>query len=195
MRDTILETGDDAICLKSTQGAMDLYNVLAENNAARSRSSAVKFGSSTQANMRHILIDGLQVLGGTNRALGIQHRDQGNISDVEFRNIEIDSTDMYPARWWGASESIWISSVQRSPGSVVGRVSDIRFVNVRSRAAVNSAVVSSTTQYPIERVSMENVSLTLVPPSGVRRPGGIYWPLGVDYRPSLPGHPGLIARP
>jgi len=54
---------------------MDLRNILVQDNAARSRSSAVKFGSATQANMYHILIEGLQVLGGTNRALGIQHRD------------------------------------------------------------------------------------------------------------------------
>lgn len=98
-------------------------------------------------------------------------------------------------KWWGNQESIWVSTVPRTLTSVVGRVSDIRFVNVRSRAAVNGAVLSSTTPYPIKGVTFTNVSLTVVPPTGVRRPGCVYQPVGHDYRPSLPGHPSAIASP
>lgn len=188
-----VRTGDDGICLKSTCGARPLRNVLVQGVDVRSRSSGIKFGSSTCANMEDILVREVRVLAGSNRGIGIQQRDAGNLTNIEFRDVLIEGTNMHPFKWWGDGDSIWVTSLPREAGGIVGSISGLRFVRVHSRASNNGVLISSRSGMPIRGLSMSNVSFTVVPPPPPRN-GVEYATVGHDYRPSAI-KPDIIPAP
>jgi hypothetical protein len=161
----------------------DLRNVLVEGIDVRSRSSGIKFGSSTCTNMEDILVREVRVLAGSNRGIGIQHRDEGNLTNIEFRDIIIEGTTMHPYKWWGDGDSVWVTTVPRGPTSAVGSINGLRFVRVHSMASNNGVLISSRSGTPIRNFSMTNVSFAVVPPTPPRN-GVAYAVIGRDYRPS-----------
>lgn len=190
IRNCYVDVGDDAICLKAKTAFGVLDNVLVESCQLRSRSSGVKFGSATAQNMTNVLVRDVFIWS-SNRGLGIQHRDAGNISNVEFRNIVIDGCSYQPTSWWGASEAVWLSSIRRNFSSTdaVGRVSNIRYVNITSRAEGGN-LISSRTAYPLENLFFENVVLN-IDEWQPRRPSLNYTPPSHDYRPVI-GTPAVV---
>jgi len=186
-----VHTGDDGVCLKSTCGARPLRNVLVQGMEIRSRSAAVKLGSSTCADMADILVREVRVLAGSNRGIGVQHRDAGNITNLEFRDIVVEGTELQPSKWWGIGEALWVTSIPREEGRPVGRIDGVRFVRVTSAGAVNGALFSSRTATPLAGLRLVNVSLTLVGPARPRM-GVAYSQIARDYRPEPSGVPGVV---
>ena len=93
--------------------------------------------------------------------------------------------------WWGASEAVWLSSIRRNFSSTdaVGRVSNIRYVNITSRAEGGN-LISSRTAYPLENLFFENVVLN-IDEWQPRRPSLNYTPPSHDYRPVI-GTPAVV---
>ncbi|MFB6295314.1 MAG: glycoside hydrolase family 28 protein [Halobacteriales archaeon] len=194
--DCTVVTGDDAICPKAS-GAYDvdpgLANLTVTNCTLVSRSSAVKFGSSTAHDMRDCTFSNL-VIRDSNRGLGIQHRDGGDIENVLFRNVLID-TRLHTGNWWGQAEPIYVTSVPRREGQDLGTVRNVRFGNILARGESGVLVYGSEAS-AIENLRFSDVRIELEnsPKAGVR--GG-----NVDLRPTatrtpLFEHdvPGLYAR-
>eukprot|EP00211_Chloroparvula_japonica_P002000 CAMPEP_0119156600 /NCGR_PEP_ID=MMETSP1310-20130426/52338_1 /TAXON_ID=464262 /ORGANISM="Genus nov. species nov., Strain RCC2339" /LENGTH=429 /DNA_ID=CAMNT_0007149215 /DNA_START=83 /DNA_END=1372 /DNA_ORIENTATION=+ len=183
-----VDTGDDAICLKSKTGHGVLRNILVQDNMVRSRSSGLKLGSATQEDMFDILVERLWVWD-SNRAVGIQHRDEGDIYNVTFRDITVDGTAYQPVSWWGASEPIWVSTAYRDgEAAPIGTVSDIRFERIAARSE-NGILLSSRTQYPVDGVTLLDVNVTITtwrPPLPKIFPAVVNLPPEHDYRPASP---------
>lgn len=72
-----IDTGDDAICPKSSTGP--LYNLTATNCWIRTKSCAIKFGSASVFDFKHFLFDNITIVD-SHRGLGFQIRDGGNFS-------------------------------------------------------------------------------------------------------------------
>jgi polygalacturonase len=185
IRNCWVDTGDDAICPKSTAGYGPLKNLLVEDCVVRSRSCGVKFGSATEEDMTDILIRRVWVWD-SNRGLGIQHRDAGNIHNVLFQDIVIDGTSYQPWGWWGASEGIWVTSVRRSSDqTTIGQISNIVYRNITIRSE-NGALFSSRTETPLSNITLTNIDLTIAE-WHPRRPTIGYSPPEHDYRPTSDG--------
>lgn len=102
IRDSYVNTGDDAVCPKAASGyGQGLSNLLVERVIARSRSSAFKIGSTTDEDVTGILVRDFYVWD-SNRGLAIQHRDGGAVRDITFDGVIIDGTARQPTTWWGA---------------------------------------------------------------------------------------------
>jgi len=181
IRNSVIDTGDDAICPKSSAGWGPLRNLLIQNCQARSRSSAFKIGSATREDMSDILVQDFFVWD-SNRGLAIQHRDQGNIDNVVFERVLIDGTSYQPFAWWGDGEAIWLTSVPRTVDSPQpGTISNIRYVNVTARAE-NGVVLSARNASAVSNVALVNVALHLTA-WRPRRPQLVYEQPELDYRP------------
>ncbi|KAI3429230.1 hypothetical protein D9Q98_005329 [Chlorella vulgaris] len=128
-----VDTADDAICIKTTTEGHPVRNVTVSDCRLRSRSSAIKLGSESVADMQRISFTRLAIRD-SNRGLAIQLRDGGSISSVRFKHIAI-TTRHYDASWWGAAEPIHVSAVPRRPGVQVGTVSDLHFSDINVAAA------------------------------------------------------------
>ena len=119
--------------------------------------------------IRNVVFDAC-VIFRSNRGLCIQSRDEGDIENVLFSNITIE-TQLQPGKWWGAGEPIHISHLPRNAGTRLGRVRQIRFNNILCRGESGIYLRGSAAQ-PLEDIMFDNVRVEVGKTTG--QPGGFY---------------------
>jgi hypothetical protein len=106
----------------------------------------------------------------SNRGLCVQGRDEGDIENVLFSNITIE-TQLQPGKWWGAGEAIYVSNRPRNPGTKLAHLRQIRFSNILCQGE-NGIYLRGSTNQPIEDVVFDNVRVQLGKTTDI--PGGFY---------------------
>ena len=170
VRDSTFDTADDGVCIKSTQGCMDTFNVTVRNVSVSSRSSAIKFGSATPVDIHDLLFEDI-VVRDSNGGLSIQARDGGVVSNVVFRNVLINGTRQWPGLpnasgaerggWWGSGENLWISTMPRSDVAPRGFVRNITYEGIVGVGQNANFLSGRAPGNHIAGVVLRNVSLTI----------------------------------
>ena len=170
VRDSTFNTADDGVCIKSTPGCMDTFNVTVKNVSVSSRSSAIKFGSATPVDIHDLLFEDI-VVHDSNGGLSIQARDAGVVSNVRFRNVLIIGTRQWPGLpnasgaesggWWGSGENLWISTMPRTEAAPRGFVRNITFENIVGVGQNANFLSGRVPGNHVEGVVLRNVSLTI----------------------------------
>ncbi|MQM21210.1 hypothetical protein Taro_054245 [Colocasia esculenta] len=150
-----IDTGDDAICPKSSTGPV--RNLTATDCWIRTKSSAIKLGSASTFDFTGFRFDNITIVD-SHRGLGLQIRDGGNVSDITFSNINI-RTRYYDPSWWGRAEPIYVTTCPRDPTSRVGSISDLRFINI-SAVSENGVFLSGSRGGLVSNLKFLNVNLT-----------------------------------
>jgi polygalacturonase len=175
-----ISAADDGVVIKDTP------NFAAYGGSARitvtgcvieSRSSALKVDEIyTLPGARDIVFADC-VVAHSNRGLSIQSLDSGNIENVLFANITVE-TGFQPHKWWGAAEPIHISHFPRNAKTKLGSVRNIRFSNILCHSE-NGIFLMGWSNSPLENIVLDNVRVEIAKTSDV--PGGFYdeRPLGV----------------
>jgi len=175
--------GDDAIVVKtSRQGAAygPCANIVVKDCEIETQDAGVKIGTETTQDIHDIRFERCKIRSSC-RGLCIQLRDEGNIFNVDFSDIEFVSR-YHSAPWWGRGEAISLTAIPRVPQGKVGTIHDVRIRNVTGRAE-DSVRVSGTPESRIQDVRLENVAVTL--DRWTKYPGGVF-----DNRPTT-AYPGL----
>lgn len=172
--DSNISVADDGVCPKASAGYGPMSDLLVRNVTIRSKSGAIKFGSNTDTPMHSILFDNITIWD-SNRGLGIQQRSMGDVFNVTYSNINIETRFVAP-RWWGSGEPIWISTLQRAATTPVGRTYGITFVNISARSE-NGAFVSGLAN-TVANVTFDNVHITVDKWSNYSEPVHDYRPTG-----------------
>ncbi|WP_424005365.1 glycoside hydrolase family 28 protein (plasmid) [Haloarcula salina] len=167
---------DDAITLKATEAERACESVAVTNCTLASRACAVKLGSETNGPIRDCVISNC-VVRGSNRGLGIQHRDGGDIERIRFRDCTVE-TRLFDGPWWGKAEPIYVTSVPRDEQTDLGRVAGITVSNVDARCE-SGVLVYGHTDADIEDVRLEAVHLDVREASEADAVGG-----NVDLQPT-----------
>ncbi|XP_058071611.1 polygalacturonase ADPG2 [Magnolia sinica] len=170
-----IDTGDDAICPKTSTGP--LYNLRVTDCRIRTKSSAIKLGSASWYEFKGLLFNNITIVE-SHRGLGLQIRDGGKVSDVTFSNIKI-STRYYDLSWWGRAEPIYVTTCPRHHNSKAGSISNLRFVNI-SAVSENGVFLSGSVDGLLSNLKFINVNLTYR--RWTNYTGGL-----VDYRPGCKG--------
>ena len=186
--------GDDAIVVKtSRQGAAygGSANISVCDCVIETQDSAVKIGTETVADIQHIRFERCTVKSCC-RGCTIQLRDEGSVSDVEFRDITFAARH-FSAPWWGRGEAISFTAIPRTPETKVGTLSAVRVINVTGRAE-NSARLSGSPASRVRDVRFENVAVTLE--RWTKYPGGVWDNRPTSTMPDLEPHgtPGFSVR-
>ena len=156
-----LTCGDDAIVIKSTRQAKDFgpcANVHVHDCVIRTQDAGLKIGTETTGDIHDIVFERCKILSGS-RGMTIQLRDEGNVSNIVFRDIQFTSR-YYSDPWWGRGEAISLTAIPRSPTTKLGMMRDIQIQNVTGHAE-NSIRINGTKNSHIQNVSLENVSVKL----------------------------------
>ncbi len=114
----IIHTGDDAIVLKSTRTGdryEDCVGITVSNCSLISTSTALKIGTETWGDFRHITFSNCSIRN-TNRGMGIIVRDGGTVSDVLFTDITVACNRKH-FNWWGNGDPFWLVVRKRNPSS------------------------------------------------------------------------------
>ncbi|HEY4110592.1 glycosyl hydrolase family 28 protein, partial [Puia sp.] len=153
--DCDIRAGDDAIAVVSTS------DLKVTNCNLRSRSCGIRIGYNgfNDNNSGNLLFDNIRI-SGSNRGVGIFQRRKGDIANMLFSNMIID-TRLYPGQWWGHGEPIHISALPGLGSKEVGTLSNIRFTNIIARGE-QGIVLYGSPESTLRDIRFENVQLTIV---------------------------------
>ena len=194
IRNCDIVCGDDAIVVKATRQQRDYgasSGIRVHDCVIETQDCGVKIGTETTTDIHDVVFERCRIRS-SSRGIGIQLRDEGNVFNIEFRDIDLVSR-YYSDPWWGRGEAISLTAIPRTPQTNVGKLHDIRIRNVSGRAE-NSARVCGSPQSRISGVTLDNVTLALARWTSYR--GGLWdnRPTGVQAPIEPHGNPGYGIR-
>lgn len=149
-----IHAGDDAIAVISSS------NLIASNCVLQSRSSGIRVGYNVwNGNNSGNLIFNNITIEESNRGIGIFQRQKGDMKNMIFSNITIN-TRLHSGQWWGHGDPIHISSVPGLGSKETGSIKHIHFTNITA-SSESGIVIFATAKDFIRDVSFDNVSLTI----------------------------------
>ncbi|MEZ2126623.1 MULTISPECIES: glycoside hydrolase family 28 protein [unclassified Sinorhizobium] len=161
IRDVIIRTADDGICLKtsrSDRGISICENVEISGCVVESKSCALKIGTESFGDVRNVRFSRSKVEA-SNRGLGIFSRDGGIIEDIVFSDIELDCHET-PDGFWGSGEPLTITQLDRRPELPAGVVRNVTAENIKGRChgAINLFAEKAG---GIDGIILHNIDLTM----------------------------------
>lgn len=181
--DCYIESADDCICLKCRR-EFDEYgpteNVTVTGCTLVSTSCAIKLGSENTQGIRNSVFNAI-IISGTNRAIGIQNRDEGVIENIIFSNIVTEGR-LFHDVWWGKAEPIYITAFNREDNALlrfppdgirlpVGDIRNISFSNIRC-ISENGIFINGNEDSRPHDIQFDNVRIKLNKTS--KYPGGMH---------------------
>lgn len=128
--DCRIDTGDDAICLKTTrtQGKATPCRAISISNCLlTSSSAALKIGTESHADFEDIVVSHC-IIDRANRGLNIILRDGGNVRNVLFSDLVIN-TVRKETFWWGNGDPLWFT-IQKRGNATPGIIENVTVDNV-----------------------------------------------------------------
>jgi polygalacturonase len=177
IRNCNIVCGDDAVVIKSTRQPINYglsKNIRVQDCYMVTQDAGLKIGTETTEDIQDITFERCKIKT-SSRGICIQLRDEGNIFNITFRDIEFESR-FYSDPWWGRGEGISFTAVPRTPESKIGTIHDIKLINIKGTCE-NSVILRGTKESRISNITFDNVALTLNKLS--RYKGGL-----VDNRPT-----------
>ena len=160
VENSTIDTADDGVCIKGSAVNGSSTNVTVRNCRVRSRSSAIKYGSNCPIPMSNHLFEDIEVFD-SNRALALQARDGGLLSNIVFRRINITGTRLWPWKWWGDGGPIYISTMLRQPGDPSCDVQNVTFEDITA-VSQNGALLSGLAPgHTLRNVTLRRVNITI----------------------------------
>jgi polygalacturonase len=157
-----IDTADDGIVLKNTPNFAAYgrsENITVTGCTIASRSCALKLDEAyALPGIRNVIFDAC-VIFRSNRGLCIQSRDAGDIENILFSNITIE-TELQSNKWWGAGEPIHVSHLPRNADTQLGHVRHIRFSNILCKGESGIYLRGCEAQ-PLEDISFDNVQVEI----------------------------------
>ncbi len=186
--------GDDAIVIKATRQDKDYgpsARITVHDCVLETQDSGVKIGTETTQDIHDIRFARCDIRSSC-RGLGIQLRDEGNVYNIDFQDINFVS-QYQSDPWWGRGEAISFTAIPRNADTKLGSLHDIRVRNVRGKSE-NSARINGSKESRIHHVLFENVDLTL--DRWTRYPGGLFDNRPTEVYPGIEHHdnPGISIR-
>ncbi|MDZ7402143.1 MAG: glycosyl hydrolase family 28 protein [candidate division KSB1 bacterium] len=158
-----IKTADDAICIKSTANDgqfRDCENVIVSNCILISSSCALKLGTESHGNFRHIIFNHC-VIRNTNRGLGIFIRDGGTASHIIFSDISMEC-NRRATQWWGSGDAFRFVVLKRHPDSRVGSIQNVMVKNIIAETQGTSRIECLAGCQQISNVTLSDVQIKMV---------------------------------
>ena len=159
----IVQTGDDAICLKTTKQGVrteSCEDILIDNCILSSTSCALKLGTESYSDFRRISFTNCSI-SESNRGIGIIVRDGGTVSDVNFLNISMDCKRK-PFFWWGNGEAFHFNVLKRNSGSRLGKIENVTLNNIRGTVEGTSGILGfGEGNNSIAGINIQNIVLNI----------------------------------
>jgi polygalacturonase len=152
--DCDIRAGDDAIAISASS------NVTVTNCNLTSRSSGIRVGYNVLSDdsSGNLLFNNIRIYG-SNRGIGIFQRVKGNMENIVFSNMIID-TRLHSGQWWGHGEPIHISALPGNGSKEVGEIKNVRFVNIIAKGE-EGIVLYGSKESMLKNISFDNVQLTI----------------------------------
>lgn len=161
IRQCEIQCADDCICLKNTIANREYgicENVLVEDCKLVSTSAGIKIGTEGIDDFRNITVKNCRIKR-SNRGISIQIRDSGSVCNVSFERIEIETRRFFDG-WWGRSEPIAVTAIDRNENIRSGRIENIRFQDIQC-VSENGILVYADQEKKITGLFFEDLKVKL----------------------------------
>ena len=159
-----VESGDDAICLKSTGSAV-CRNISASDNRLKSNQGAIKLGTESYGGFENVRISNCQIRDTKNGGIKVLCVDGGILNDVVISDITMDNVRTPIFVRLGARLKTFREGDARKP---VGGLRNVTIKNVKAKAAADAQIMPPSgifiTGIPgarIENLILENITIDL----------------------------------
>jgi hypothetical protein len=159
--DCHIESGDDCIVLKATPASEPFgpcEDVTVTGCTMISTSSALVIGCEAREAIRNVIFDNC-VIRSSHRGLAVRLSEGCDYENILFSNMIVE-TRVFDSKWWGRGEPIYVCAIPWTAQHKIGRVRNVRFVNVLCRSE-NGAFIMGWEQDRVEGILLENVRIEL----------------------------------
>jgi polygalacturonase len=147
IRDCIIETGDDCIVLKSTEGDV-CENIVVRNCRLSSTHAALKLGTEAIGDIRDVVFEDC-IITDSDVALALYMKDGSTYENICFVDIFAEA--------WGAFPLLVDITPRDYRAPKIGTIRNVRFENVAMKSA-GRALFEGTPEQPIEKLSIRNLN-------------------------------------
>ncbi len=88
----VVNSADDAICLKSSDPQKSCENIHVQSCILRSSASALKFGTASAGGFRHVRVENLEIYDTYRSAIALEIVDGGLLEDVDIHGVRATNT-------------------------------------------------------------------------------------------------------
>jgi hypothetical protein len=167
IRNCNLVCGDDGVVIKCSRQPIDYgecANIHVHDCVIETQDAGLKIGTETTSDIHDIRFERCQIKT-SSRGLCIQLRDEGNIYNIDYRDITFTSR-FYSDPWWGRGEAISFTAIPRTPTSYPGMLHHVTVSNVTGHAENSVRVLgyrgtSGEHQSRVHHITFNNVAITL----------------------------------
>ncbi|AWI09712.1 glycoside hydrolase family 28 protein [Ereboglobus luteus] len=157
--DCRIEAGDDCIVLKTTKSlageTLPVENVTVTNCVLMSAATALKLGTESHGDYRHILFNNC-VIRDSRTGLALYCRDGGVMQDIRFDNITMTTK---PKWGKGFELPIVVELSKREAASLLGAIRDVSFNNIQIHTKGRVIIRGFDENTPVENISLNRVSI------------------------------------
>lgn len=171
--DVYIDTGDDAIVLKTTgrlgTPTPPTENIVINNCVLLSDDAAIKLGTESHGDFRHISVSNC-VIRKSAEGIAIYAKDGATIEDINFSRLTIETASIDKRRTY----PVFIDLDKRNENSRQGRIRDVTFsdLTVLTKGRI---LLSGLAGQPLENVVFRNLAIRL---TGYESLEGAYAPGG-----------------
>lgn len=162
----VIRTGDDALCLKSTNlsdNPKPVRNITITNCILTSSSAALKIGTESHNDFENIVMSNC-IIDRANRGLNIIVRDGGWVRNVIFSDIVIN-TVRKATFWWGNGDPVWFTIQKRGNIPSAGGIDNVVLSNIIAHG--QSGVRMEGFDNAINNIRINDFHLTMQPEEAV----------------------------
>jgi hypothetical protein len=152
--DCHIETGDDAICLKTDRGADICERIVISNCILASRTCAVKLGTGIHNDIRQVSVSNCVVYQ-SEKAFGIYAFDGGLVEDILVNGMVVETSPSIPNF---ADRPIHIDVRRRDPESRLSKVRGVTLKNMLIRSP-GRIMVTAVAESLVENLRLEQICL------------------------------------
>ncbi len=161
-----INSGDDAICFKSTS-PRTCENIHVKNCRLSSGWGAIKLGTESMGDMRNILCEDCEIYNTRGGGVKVLSADGSNIENVIIRNLDMKNVEMPIFVRLCERRRTYRDAAQRPTGSIKGvHISNINAIGTPlgdqlRMTPPSGIVISGTPDHKIDDLTIENVNITL----------------------------------
>jgi len=163
--DCYIETGDDAICLKTdklpgvpTAGACE--HVVVNHCTLISDDSAMKLGTASWGDFHDCTFSNCTITG-SHYGIAMYIKDGGVVDGITFTNITIDTSVAFRDKQTGESHHwieypVFLDLEKRGEGSALGRIRNVTLSDI-SISTKGRVLVGSVPEQPLENITLQHI--------------------------------------
>jgi polygalacturonase len=158
IRDCDIDSGDDAICIKTTS-PLPCRDITASGCKLSTKCNAIKLGTESLGDFENISVTDCQIRDTGMAGIALYCVDGGYMQDVNLSGITMDGVTVPVSVRLGARLKTFRTGDQPKPPGVLR---DVTIKNVRVTGARQiGLLINGITNHPVENLTLENIQIEL----------------------------------